>query len=51
MTSLMSFPPNFPPLSINTRNDGRIAGRPAHLNTTTPITITATHGSTRTTPQ
>ena len=38
----MSFPPNFTPLSINTRNDGRIAGRPT--NTNTPITITATHG-------
>ena len=38
----MSFPPNFTPLSINTRNDGKIAGRPP--NTTTPITITATHG-------
>ena len=37
MTYLMSFPPTFTPTTINTRNDGRIAGR-------TPITTTATHG-------
>ena len=41
-TYLMSFPPTFTPTTINTRNDGRIAGRTP--NTTTPITITATHG-------
>ena len=38
----MCFPPTFTLMTINTRNDGRIAGRTA--NTTTPITITATHG-------
>ena len=42
MAYLMSFPPTFTPTSINTRNDGRIASRTP--NTTTPITIPATHG-------
>ena len=42
MTYLMSFPPTFTPMTINTRNDGRIAGRTP--TTTTPIIITATHG-------
>ena len=42
MTCLMSFPPSFTPPAISSRNDGKITGRPT--NTTTPMTITATHG-------